>query len=247
MDKLTELSLFFPAYNEEENLDQTVEKAIPVLKKVADKFEILIINDGSKDKTGEVASKLAKKYKFIKVITHNPNRGYGAALKSGFYNSKYSWIVFTDADGQFDFSEVDNKSFIEQLQKISKNLSALNAVYELQLQGSSEQLEKTNLIPTSIDQFLKSLDSSTDFNKKLKENMVALNNAYEQQLDGTSGQVEKTKVLQEGMARFIDNLKVSAENTQNFQQELHSLTKNITALNNVYGNMLSAMNVNINK
>jgi len=130
---------------------------------------------------------------------------------------------------------------------VSKNLSALNAVYELQLQGSSEQLEKTNLIPTSIDQFLKSLDSSTDFNKKLKDNMVALNTAYEQQLAGTSGQVEKTKVLQEGMARFIDNLKVSAENTQNFQQELHSLTKNITALNNVYGNMLSAMNVNTNK
>ena len=153
----------------------------------------------------------------------------------------------TKASDAIDFSEVDNKSFIEQLQKISKNLSALNAVYELQLQGSSEQLEKTNLIPTSIDQFLKSLDSSTDFNKKLKENMVALNSAYEQQLDGTSGQVEKTKVLQEGMARFIDNLKVSAENTQNFQQELHSLTKNITALNNVYGNMLSAMNVNINK
>ncbi|OIP05667.1 MAG: hypothetical protein AUJ97_00320 [Bacteroidetes bacterium CG2_30_32_10] len=153
----------------------------------------------------------------------------------------------TKASDAIDFSEVDNKTFIEQLQKVSKNLSALNAVYELQLQGSSEQLEKTNLIPTSIDQFLKSLDSSTDFNKKLKDNMVALNTAYEQQLAGTSGQVEKTKVLQEGMARFIDNLKVSAENTQNFQQELHSLTKNITALNNVYGNMLSAMNVNTNK
>lgn len=107
MQKLKELSLFFPAYNEEANLESTVEKAIPTLKRVAEKYEILIINDGSKDNTGAVAEKLAKKYPFIKVITHDPNRGYGAALKSGLYNSKYQWIVFTDSDGQFDFGEVE--------------------------------------------------------------------------------------------------------------------------------------------
>jgi len=105
MKKLKELSLFFPAYNEEFNLKNTVEKAIPVLKSVAEKYEILIINDGSKDKTQLVADDLAKKYSFIRVITHNPNRGYGGAFKSGIYNSKYEWITFTDADGQFDFSE----------------------------------------------------------------------------------------------------------------------------------------------
>lgn len=106
MDKLKELSLFFPAYNEEANLADTVEKAIPTLKKIADRYEIIIVNDGSKDKTGEVAEKLAKKYSFIRVITHSPNQGYGAALRSGFYNSKYDWIVTVDSDGQFDFSEV---------------------------------------------------------------------------------------------------------------------------------------------
>ena len=112
MEKLNELSLFFPAYNEEANLENTIEKAVPVLKKVAGKYELIIVNDGSKDKTGEVAAKLAKKYSFIRVITHSSNRGYGAALKSGFYKSKYDWIIFTDADGQFDFSEVTK--FIEK-------------------------------------------------------------------------------------------------------------------------------------
>lgn len=107
MDKLKGLSLFFPAYNEEANLGPTVEKAIPVLKKVAEKFELIIVNDGSKDKTQEVAEKLKEKYAFIKIITHNPNQGYGVALRSGFYNSQYAWIVFTDSDGQFDFSEVE--------------------------------------------------------------------------------------------------------------------------------------------
>lgn len=106
MDKLDGLSLFFPAYNEEGNIKNTVEKAIPVLKGVASKYELLIIDDGSKDKTGEIADKLAEEYPFIRVIHHHPNQGYGAALKSGFYNSKQEWIVFTDSDGQFDFSEV---------------------------------------------------------------------------------------------------------------------------------------------
>lgn len=119
-DKLKELSLFFPAYNEEENLEETVEKAIPVLKSIAEKYELIIINDGSKDKTGEVAKKLQQKYPYIRIITHNPNRGYGAALKSGFYNSKFEWIVFIDADGQFDFSEITK--FIEKQRETNADL-----------------------------------------------------------------------------------------------------------------------------
>lgn len=122
MAKLKNLSLFFPAYNEEANLKNTVEKAIPVLKQVAGEYEVLIINDGSKDKTGEIADQLAKKYPFIKVIHHNPNRGYGAALRSGFYNSKYDWIVFTDSDGQFDFSEV--VKLIEKAQETNADIVA---------------------------------------------------------------------------------------------------------------------------
>jgi len=107
MEKLNELSLFLPAYNEEANLEKTVRKAIPVLRKVAKRYELIIVNDGSKDRTGEIAEKLAQKYPFIRVITHSPNQGYGAALRSGFYNSKYEWIVTIDSDGQFDFSEVE--------------------------------------------------------------------------------------------------------------------------------------------
>lgn len=106
MDKLKELSLFFPAYNLEGLLENTVEKAIPVLKKVANKYELIIVNDGSGDKTGKIADALAKKYSFIRVIHHISNQGYGGALKSGFYNGKYEWIAFTDGDGQFDFSEI---------------------------------------------------------------------------------------------------------------------------------------------
>ncbi len=114
---IEELSVFFPCYNEEKNIKLTVDKAVKVLEKTAKKWEIIIVDDGSKDKTGEVALKIQKKYPNIKIVTHHPNRGYGAAFKSGLYNAKYQWIAFTDSDGQFDFSEI--KNFIS-IQKKSK-------------------------------------------------------------------------------------------------------------------------------
>ena len=104
---LDSLSVFFPCYNEGKNIQGTINKALPIIKKITKKWEILIINDGSKDNTGEVALRIQKKHpKNIRIITHRPNRGYGAAFKSGFYQSRYPWIVFTDADGQFDFHDI---------------------------------------------------------------------------------------------------------------------------------------------
>ncbi len=111
--KISALSVFFPAYNEEANLERTVEKTIGVLKKIAAQWEVIIVNDGSSDKTLEVAQKLEKHYPNIRVVSHKKNLGYGEALKSGFYNAKYDVIAYTDSDGQFDFSE--SSKFIEKL------------------------------------------------------------------------------------------------------------------------------------
>ncbi len=115
-----ELSVFFPAYNEETHLEETVIKAKEVLLKIANKWEILIIDDGSEDKTAEIARKLSKEDKRIRIISHQVNRGYGAALKSGFYNSKYFWIAFIDADGQFDFLEISK--FIQTQKRTSADI-----------------------------------------------------------------------------------------------------------------------------
>ena len=104
---LNELSVFLPCYNEEANLQNTFNKIIPIIKDIATKWEIIIVDDGSKDKTGSIASALVKQYpQNVRLVSHHPNRGYGAAFKSGFYQAKYEWIVLIDGDGQFDFNEV---------------------------------------------------------------------------------------------------------------------------------------------
>ena len=114
--KLPELSIFFPFWNEEENITDAVLKAIPVAKSVARKWEIIMVDDGSSDKTLRIAEKLAKgDTEHLRVVSHQPNRGYGAALTSGFAHAQYKYIVFLDGDAQFDFVEVTN--FIEYIEK----------------------------------------------------------------------------------------------------------------------------------
>src|SRR3989344_864907 len=105
--KLPELSVFFPFWNEEENIQEVVSQALAVVPKVADKWEIIMVDDGSSDRTLEIASEFASQNKNLSVISLHPNRGYWAALKAGFENAKYDYIVFTDGDLQFDFSEID--------------------------------------------------------------------------------------------------------------------------------------------
>lgn len=103
---IDKLSVFFPVFNEEGNIKDTVEKASNILDNLKIEYEIIVVNDGSTDKTGAIANTLTKENSRVKVIHHPKNLGYGEALKSGFYNAKYDTIVYTDGDGQFDFSEV---------------------------------------------------------------------------------------------------------------------------------------------
>lgn len=91
-----------------------------MLSEIADKWELLIINDGSTDSTKNIVEEFALKDPCIKVVNHNTNLGYGASLKSGFYESKYEWIAFTDSDGQFDFGEIVN--FIEKQEETRADL-----------------------------------------------------------------------------------------------------------------------------
>ena len=100
------LSVFFPCYNESANVVNVTDKALTVLKGLGIDFEIIIVNDGSSDNTAAVADKLVLNDEHIKVVHHDKNRGYGAALQSGFGAASKEFVFYTDGDGQFDIAEM---------------------------------------------------------------------------------------------------------------------------------------------
>ena len=105
------LSVFFPAYFDEGNIEKVTVKAVEVLENLKLKdYEIIIIEDGSPDKTGEVADKMAERFEKVRVIHHPKNLGYGATLRDGFINAKMDYVFYTDGDNQFDLEEL--KKFV---------------------------------------------------------------------------------------------------------------------------------------
>src|SRR5437867_1933845 len=100
------LSVVFPAFNEAANIRAVVEDAYRTLPELTPIFEIIVVNDGSQDHTGEICDRLVEELSNVRVVHHPRNRGYGAALKSGITLARHDLIFFTDADGQFDLNEV---------------------------------------------------------------------------------------------------------------------------------------------
>ena len=103
---MVSISVFFPCYNEQENVGRTVEKALDVLEKLNADFEVIIVDDGSSDKTGRIADEIAGDHNKVKVVHHGRNLGYGAALQSGFKAATKELVFYTDGDGQFDINEM---------------------------------------------------------------------------------------------------------------------------------------------
>jgi glycosyltransferase involved in cell wall biosynthesis len=104
--RLPGLSVFLPAHNEEENLEQVVADFAAELLNLADDYEIVIVDDGSRDRTGAIADRLAAADSHIRVVHHPVNRGYGGAVVSGMRACRLPFILLSDCDGQFDPAEM---------------------------------------------------------------------------------------------------------------------------------------------
>jgi len=100
------ISVFFPCYNDSQSIGLLVNDAFSVLKKLTNNYEIIVVDDKSKDNSREVLKSLQTKYKKLKLVFHTKNKGYGGALKSGFKNSSKDLIFYTDGDGQYDVKEL---------------------------------------------------------------------------------------------------------------------------------------------
>jgi len=108
MSKRSEgISIIFPAYNEEANIEDTIKRTIAVMTEVTDDWEIIVVDDGSADGTAEIIDRYRTLGERFTALHHPINRGYGAALKSGIINAKKDLIFFCDSDLQFDIREID--------------------------------------------------------------------------------------------------------------------------------------------
>jgi glycosyltransferase involved in cell wall biosynthesis len=101
------LSVFFPAYNDAPSLPGLLASTFKVLRQHVTDYEVIVVNDGSYDDTGEVLHQLEKEYApHLRVVTHEVNRGYGGALRTGFASARKDYVFYTDGDGQYDVSEL---------------------------------------------------------------------------------------------------------------------------------------------
>jgi glycosyltransferase involved in cell wall biosynthesis len=100
------ISAFFPAFNDAENLRHLVPQAQDMLRNLATDFEIIVVDDGSRDNTSEVLQSLQQRCPSLRVIRHARNLGYGAALQSGFRSARKELVFYTDGDGQYDVREM---------------------------------------------------------------------------------------------------------------------------------------------
>jgi len=106
--RVPRLSYFFPAHNEEANLADLVAEALVELPKLAAEFEIVVVNDGSRDGTRALADELAARHPdLVRAVHHPTNLGYGAALRTGFRAARHDLVAFTDGDRQFKVADLE--------------------------------------------------------------------------------------------------------------------------------------------
>jgi len=130
------LSVFFPAYNEADNLERTVKAAVAAIDSLGiPQVEVIVVDDGSTDGTSDIADALAGPDQRISVVHHLINRGYGAALKSGFAAARLDWVFYTDSDGQFD---------VEDIQLLLPHAGAFDAVVGYRTRRSDHAIRKLN-------------------------------------------------------------------------------------------------------
>jgi glycosyltransferase involved in cell wall biosynthesis len=115
------ISAAFPAFNDAGTIPSMILTSLMALRQITSDYEIIVTNDGSSDHTAEVLAEMQARYPELKVITHPQNRGYGAALRTGFANASKDWIFYTDGDAQYNPLEL-----IKLVHALSEGVDVVN-------------------------------------------------------------------------------------------------------------------------
>jgi gliding motility-associated protein GldL len=206
-----------------------------------------LVSDNAASLSGvyaQVSESLKKEVSLNKELTDSISHVAASANK---FVQKYneSTEILSKTTETLVTSASEGQLYNQQLEKVSSNLAALNAMYELHLQNSNAQMENTTKFNSLSEVLVDTMTETNANTNKFKDNLSSLNKVLEAQLKSSSAQVDDSSRMHESVQQFLSNLQESVERTSNFKSEVDSLAKNIAALNKVYGNMLSAMNVTI--
>ncbi len=162
MEKTTlpgSLTILFPCFNDSRTMEGLIHRSAEMAGRLAPDFEILAIDDGSTDNSLEILNALKKKMPFLRVISHGRNLGYGAALRSGFYNASNDFIFYTDGDGQYDPRE------LEKLVPLMKEGIGLVNGYKIKRSDALDRVIAGNLYAAFVKVFfgLNIKDPDCDF------------------------------------------------------------------------------------
>lgn len=171
----------------------------------------------------------------VKAVTDSANK-----LAQNYNKSSE---VLSQSAKALDFTTLKENNYGEQLNKISQNLASLNAAYEKQLQFSRVQNESSGKLQETFEKFISNLNNTIVNTSKYQENISVLNTVFQNQLKGTTEQAEATDKLKNTLNDLLGKISDSANKTLKYNEELENLSKKVAALNTVYSNMLTAMNV----
>jgi glycosyltransferase involved in cell wall biosynthesis len=128
-------SAVLPAYNEEGSIRSVIVSLSETFERIAQHWEIIVVDDGSRDDTSEIVEALGKQDERIRLIIHPQNRGYGAAIRSGLHAAKLEWIFLMDSDGQF---------YAEDLEEVMPRLDECDALWGIRTNRQDPLLRKIN-------------------------------------------------------------------------------------------------------
>ncbi|MBI4944774.1 MAG: gliding motility protein GldL [Bacteroidetes bacterium] len=203
---------------------------------------------------GVAASNLANSMKSATTTVTSLTETYDKSSKA-MEGLSQSYGKASNALEQFSsLAQQEGGIYTEQLQKASKNISSLNSAYELQVQASNENVKVASKANEGMQKLLSLLEASMEASqrdavsygehlKKTAGNIESLNAAYELQLQTTKEHISKSGNLYAGVERTLASLNESSEDAQKFKQQMGTMAENLSALNTVYGNMLTAMSI----
>jgi gliding motility-associated protein GldL len=192
---------------------------------------------------GKSAGELSSSYKMVSEVLQQDASTVGdfsSSVKSAAASAGNLATVYTEVSSAIKKEMTATESFSNSISSATESANRLSEKYNISAELLSKSAEMLNF--SAID--------SKEYNDQLQKisgNLAALNTIYEVQLKSSNEQIETTNQLRSTVGSFLNSMNESSSNMTRYQEEIDQLTKRVSALNQVYGNMLTAMNVNLNK